>query len=78
MSTHLFACHMAGADQPLTCAGFLLSSSADHNLSVRLARIRRGGLEDIHPGEAQLFSSYRAMAEANGVPADDPVLEACR
>jgi hypothetical protein len=30
------------------------------------------------PGEGILFDSYREMAEANGVPNDDPILARCR
>lgn len=78
MSRHTFGCHAAGAEQPKTCAGFLLSESADHNLSVRLARMRRGAPEDIDAAGLDLFQTYREMAEANGVAADDPALRGTR
>lgn len=78
MSTHTFACHAAGAEHPLLCAGFLLSESADHNLAVRLRRIRQGKLEEVSSGGLDLFPTYRAMAEANGVAPDDPALQGTR
>lgn len=74
MSSRVFACHAAGAERPMACAGFLLSESADHNLSVRFSRIKRGGLEDVDAGGLELFTTYREMAEANGVDPHDPVL----
>lgn len=73
----MFACHMAGRDNPTTCAGFLLRNSA-HNLAARLARMTRPaaftGLRETVP----LYDSYRDMAIANGVAVDDPALEHCR
>lgn len=33
---------------------------------------------DIAAGDVELFPSYRAMAEANGVAPDDPILAPCR
>lgn len=73
-----FACHMSGSVKPATCAGFLLRN-AQNNIGARLAAMRG----DFDPSRldatgADLFESYRAMAEANGVPADDPVLAPCR
>lgn len=78
MAQTTFGCHMAGRDRPLTCAGFLLRG-ADHNLLIRLAMIK-GQLDPskVADGGAPLFESYRAMAVANGVPADDPALAPCR
>jgi hypothetical protein len=79
MAASTFGCHMSPTDAPQTCAGFLLSPGAMHNLGVRLrlfagkldlVKIRRAGL--------QLFRTYRAMAIANGVATDDPVLGPCR
>lgn len=77
MAQTTFACHMAGKDKPTTCAGFLLKGSA-HNLQVRMA-LSTGKL-DLHKVESDvpLFSSYRAMAVANGVAPNDPVLIPCR
>jgi hypothetical protein len=78
MAQTVFSCHMAGTGRPLTCAGFLLRGSM-HNLVIRLAQIR-GRLEfsKVSDGGAPLYASYRAMAIANGVAPDDPVLERCR
>lgn len=78
MAQNVFACHMAGKDQPLTCAGFLLRG-AMHNLAIRLASIRgRLDLRAVTDGGVELYASYRAMAIANGVEPDDPVLQPCR
>lgn len=73
-----FACHMSGAKVPATCAGFLLKG-ADQNIHVRL-KVSSGQIDysQISDGGCDLHGSYREMAEANGVPRDDPVLEPCR
>src|SRR5690606_33084679 len=73
-----FACHMAGAEKSAVCAGFLLQN-ADNNLGVRMAAMR-GDYDPsrVEPAGAELFESYRAMAEANGVEPDDPILKPCR
>lgn len=77
-SMHTFACHSSGTKRPAICAGFLLHGST-HNLAVRLAlAARRIRLELVRAAGVRLFKSYRAMAEANGVPADDPALQRCR
>lgn len=76
MAQHTFACHSAGAENPRICAGFLLRG-ADHNLSVRLKYIQ-GQIGHVHDGGLELHNSYRAMAVANGVSPDDPVLADCR
>lgn len=76
LATNTFACHESGADRPAACAGFLLRG-ADHNLAVRLQRIR-GECLDVTDGGHQLHENYRAMAIANGVPPEDPVLDLCR
>jgi hypothetical protein len=72
-----FACHMAGAEAPATCAGFLLKN-ADNNIAVRLSmmtsRLDPSDIRETVP----LYESYRAMAEANGVEPNDPVLSPCR
>jgi hypothetical protein len=77
MST--FGCHMSPTSAPQTCAGFLLSPGAIHNLLVRL-RLADGqlDLDKVKRAGKQLFKSYRAMAIANGVAPDDPVLAPCR
>lgn len=74
-----FACHEAGEKKPATCAGFLLSDSARHNLLVRI-RVNQGAIElgAVKKNRARLFKTYREMAEANGVAPDDPTLERCR
>lgn len=72
-----FACHMSDIAAPATCAGFLLRN-ATHNVAVRIAQMtERLDLEAVRE-TAPLYEDYRAMAVANGVPADDPVLEPCR
>ena len=78
MATTCFACHESGADKPAICAGFLLRN-AQNNLSVRMAQMR-GTLDmgQVHVDGRELHTSYRAMAEANGVPADDAALANCR
>lgn len=76
MSDRVFSCHSSGAEKPAVCAGFLLRG-ADHNLSVRLAQIR-GQQFDVGDGGCELHENYRAMAVANGVDPDDPVLAQCR
>lgn len=78
MSTNTFSCHVAGKEAPKTCAGFLMRG-ADHNLAIRLAAIRgRYDLDAVSDGGHELYRDYREMAEANGVPADDPRLRPCR
>ena len=77
MATHTFACHQAGTQRPRICAGFLLRG-AEHNLAVRLGRMRGSIAGNISDGGHALHTDYRAMAIANGVDADDPVLEPCR
>lgn len=79
MAARTFGCHMAGSDSPRICAGFLLSSGAEHNMSVRMSIIRgRFDWTMVSTGGVSLHVSYRAMAIANGVDADDPVLRPCR
>lgn len=75
MSSHIFSCHMTGAEKPATCAGFLLRG-AEHNFSVRMAR-SDGRCLDMS-SDAPLYDNYREMATANGVPADDAALARCR
>lgn len=77
MSQHTFACHQAGAERPMTCAGFLLRG-AQHNLSVRLGFIQGRYGDDVADGGHELHADYRTMAIANGVDPDDPALEPCR
>jgi hypothetical protein len=76
MST--FGCHMSKQASPLTCAGFLLSESAQHNLMVRISAATMGLKRENISSPVPIFPNYREMAVANGVAADDPVLEPCR
>lgn len=46
-------------------------------MTARIGRLQ-GLFRDVHDGGHELHDSYRAMAEANGVPHDDPVLKDCR
>lgn len=78
MSTHSFGCHTAGTEKSKTCAGFLLHG-AEHNLGVRV-KLMKGDydLSQVSADGHELHESYRAMAIANGVSEDDPVLVDCR
>lgn len=76
MSTHKFGCHQSGTKKPATCAGFLLRG-ADHNMAVRLARMR-GLMMNVDANGVDLFDDYVDMAVANGVDPDDPSLTSCR
>ena len=76
-SFHIFGCHMAGAGRPAACAGFLLKNSAN-NIGARLAARGDIDFEVLNDGGLELYNSYREMAIANGVPADDASLESCR
>lgn len=73
----MFGCHMSKPASPLTCAGFLLSAGALHNIGVRLGLTRGLALDKV-TSSVPLFSSYREMAIANGVAPDDFVLARCR
>lgn len=74
----MFSCHESGAKKPATCAGFLLRNSAN-NLGARLAQsMGRLDLSQVSDAGIELFPSYRAMAIANGVAPDDPILIPCR
>lgn len=73
-SFKLFGCHESGAERPATCAGFLIANSV-HNVGARKIDIA-GGPGCFSP--VPLYPSYRAMAIANGVAPDDPVLAPCR
>lgn len=77
MSQSVFSCHQSGTARPATCAGFMLRG-AQHNLSVRLGYITGHYKDDVSDDGHELHGSYREMAIANGVPADDPVLKPCR
>lgn len=77
MSQHTFACHQSGQKRPAVCAGFLLRGGA-HNLAVRLGHLSGRFKGDVSDGGIELHESYRAMAIANGVASEDPVLAPCR
>lgn len=77
MSNSRFACHESGVHNPATCAGFLLRG-ADHNLSVRLDRLKGRLGDDLREDGRALFDDYRSMAIANGVDPADPAIEPCR
>lgn len=72
LSMRVFACHKSPEGGEFACAGALLRQ--DHNLRFRFSRIDR----DTITADGPLYDDYRAMAEANGVDPDDPVLEGCR
>jgi len=78
MARNLFSCHMSGVEKGAVCAGFL-HRGAENNLAIRLA-VAYGLFDwrDLPDSPVELYESYRAMAEANGVPADDPMLAPCR
>lgn len=78
MAQTTFGCHNSTTEKPATCAGFLLRG-ADHNLTVRLA-VMQGHIDQrrLSDDGVELYEDYRAMAEANGVKPDDPVLIPCR
>jgi|SRR5450830_510137 len=77
LAQNTFGCHEAGSKKPATCAGFLLRGG-NHNLAVRLGFISGRFKNDVHDGGHDLHENYRAMAIANGVPADDAAIAACR
>jgi hypothetical protein len=72
----LFACHMSKV-RIFTCAGFLLSEGAAHNILMRLAQAQ--GFLDMRAVSSPfpLFSTYREMAIANGVDPEDSALRHC-
>lgn len=78
LANSTFGCHMTGIVRTATCAGFLLAG-ADHNLAVR-RRVAAGQIdpEALSSSGHELHAGYRTMAEASGVPADDPALARCR
>lgn len=77
MAQTTFGCHESGSVKPATCAGFLLRG-ADHNLAVRLRQRTENFSASVSDGGHALHDSYRAMAIANGVPADDAAIAECR
>ncbi len=75
----MFSCHESGTKKAAVCAGFLLANS-NHNMGVRLGVMK--GTYNLsrlgNPDNVELYSSYRAMAIANGVDPQDPRIAACR
>ncbi len=77
MNLAQFACHKSLEGSEIGCAGFLLAGAA-HNLGTRLG-LRAGTVDlDAVSSDYPLFPSFRAMAIANGVPADHVALTDCR
>lgn len=78
MSMRSFACHEAGKEVPLTCAGFLLRG-ADNSLATRI-KASEGtiDLRKVHEDGRELHESYAEMAIANGVDPSSPALAQCR
>lgn len=76
-ASHIFGCHASGSRKPATCAGFILrgNGAIGWRLAVLAGKFNRSRVSD---GGVALFDSYFDMAVANGVPADDPVLDGCR
>ena len=73
-----FGCHMSKKTAPHTCAGFL-HRHAENNIGVRLSlNGERIDLDTVSDGGLPVYPSYREMAIANGVPADDPALAEVR
>lgn len=77
MAENTFGCHSSGPEKSITCAGFLLRG-ADNNFGVRMGYITGRIKNDVRDGGHLLHENYRAMAIANGVDPDDPVLVPCR
>jgi hypothetical protein len=78
MSDYEFGCHESGKEKPATCAGYLLRGAA-HNLTTRIKVITgKVNPQAVSDDGLKLFESYREMAEANGIPPDDPILAPCR
>lgn len=74
---HTFACHQSGTEKPATCAGYILrgSDAISWRVGAATGKFMPSMVSD---GGVALFGSYYEMAVANGVPADDPVLDGCR
>jgi hypothetical protein len=77
LSNVLFACHKTPEGKEAVCTGFLLRG-AQHNLAVRFALMRGEIDPETISCDAELYGDYRAMAEANGVDPEDPILRPCR
>lgn len=77
MAQRTFACHMVPAERAATCAGSILRMF--HNFNIRM-KMGRGEIDpdQMSDGGFPLYDDYRAMAVANGVDPDDPVLGPCR
>ena len=77
MSQRKFACHQSGKKKPAMCAGFLLRG-ADHNLAVRLLRLKGAIGDDVDTAGHELRDGYAEMAIANGVGESEECLKKCR
>ena len=63
--------------RPAICAGYILRS--EHAIGWRLGVIKgRFDPRKVSDGGHHLFANYRAMAIANGVAEDDPIIAPCR
>lgn len=62
----IFACHKSEEGKDVACVGYILSKHGQTNLAVRIALSRMGDVALKAAGP--LFSSFVAMASANGVP----------
>lgn len=71
-----FGCHQSKSKAPATCAGFLLSDCARQSLALRLSK-QPPNLDIVTNGGNEMFADYFAMAVANGVAPNDPVLADC-
>jgi hypothetical protein len=73
---HVFACHSSGTAKPATCAGYILRSSDAIGWRMNVISGKFDPRKVTDGGHA-LHENYRAMAVANSVAADDPVLDGC-
>ena len=74
--THTFVCHQSRAGKPLICAGYILNGS--DAIGWRIA-VTRGKFDPARvQSDVPLWTSYREMAEANGVSPNDKALQVCK
>jgi hypothetical protein len=74
---HTFACHQSGKDRPATCAGYILRS--DDAIGWRIAvAVGKFDPAKVSDDGIDLHDCYFDMAVANGVPEDDPAIQACK
>lgn len=63
----MMGCHKSKDGAPLVCSGYLLTEGTN-NFNVRLALSQEKLTLPKNPRKLPLFSSFRAMCRANGVP----------